>query len=460
MGRAQSSVAGSVAKPRPGGTPRARPAIRARDVESLSLFVPLFIVALALPIEINIGPLRLWPYRVLLLLAFFPCLSAWLSGRAGKFRWPDLLVLFSTIWSVLALAVHHGAAAWETSGIQILETFGSFLLARTMIRSPGGFERMVRVLFWVIAFLLPFAVVEAVTARPVLLDLLGTVFTVFSNTPHEIRLGLDRVQGTFQHPILFGVFCASAFSLAFYVLGFGKTGIKRWFRPFLVFVGVFLSLSSGPLSALMAQWCVIAYDRLTRTLRNRWLVLAVAIAVLYVSVDLYANRSPVEVFIGYAALNPNTAWARIHIFNYGSAEVMRHPLLGIGHNSNWTRAWWMHASMDMFWLLVAVRYGLPGALSLGLAVIVAAISIGRRQGLNERIAAYRTGFLVMLVGMTIAGWGVHLWNAPYALFMFLLGSGIWILDSNNALATLPSSTDPANGTRRSGPVVKKRGRRH
>ena len=49
-------------------------------------------------------------------------------------------------------------------------------------------------------------------------------------------------------------------------------------------------------------------------------------------------------------------------------EVGRHPVFGIGLN-DWTRPWWRAkmASFDNFWLLQAMRFGLPTLIFLALA---------------------------------------------------------------------------------------------
>ena len=68
--------------------------------------------------------------------------------------------------------------------------------------------------------------------------------------------------------------------------------------------------------------------------------------------------------ITYLTFNSGTAYWRLHIWNFGSAEVWRNPLFGIGLN-DWARPSWMWtASVDNFWLLTAMRYGIPAFLLL------------------------------------------------------------------------------------------------
>ena len=47
------------------------------------------------------------------------------------------------------------------------------------------------------------------------------------------------------------------------------------------------------------------------------------------------------------AFDAKTGWGRTEIFQYGAAEVLRHPIFGIGLN-DWVRPWWRKPSVDNF----------------------------------------------------------------------------------------------------------------
>lgn len=408
------------------GRTRPRPAVRKK---ATSLLVPLFIFSLALPFIIFLGPIRLSPYRILLIALFLPCLFAWLTGACGKIRAPDFLVLAYCLWAAAAMVINHDAAfAVEPAGILLIETFGTYLLARWLIRDAESFRAMVRALVGLITLFIPFAVYETLTGNPILLETFRKVYTVHHNEIMEPRWGFDRVQGTFAHPILFGVFCSTGFTLAIYVLAYGKSLFHQALRAAPSLITVFLSFSSGPLSALVAQIGIIAWDRVLHNFRYRWRVFAGCFAVMYVAIDVLSNRTPIQVMIHYFAFNSHTAFNRIRIWDYGSAEALRHPVFGIGFNE-WVRAWYMSASMDMFWLIHAVRFGLPAALFFTLAVAVILFGLGRMKTDNPMLSSYRTGYIITMGGLCVAGWTVHFWNEVYATFMFLLGSGVWMFQT-------------------------------
>jgi hypothetical protein len=407
-----------------------------------SAFVPLFILSLALPIIFYAGPLRLSPYRVLLLALFLPCLMAWLAGQFGRVRLPDVLILMTCLWGMLALTINHGLEiAWQPAGILLIETFGAYLLARSLIRNEHGFRTMVGVLFWSICILVPFAVIESLTGRAIFVEVLQTVAAVTTQGETDMRYGFHRAQVVFEHPILYGVFCASGIGLTYYVTGPARSALGRllWTAP--VALAAMLSLSAGAAASIVSQVGLTGWDYVTRNVRHRWRLLGLLALVAYAVVDLLSNRTPFHIFVTYLTFSVETGYHRILIWNWGITEVMRQPLLGIGLG-DWERPEWMSASMDNFWLVIAVRHGAPTFLMLAGAVAIIMRALGKARFDDESLRACRAGLLMTLAGLIIAGCTVHYWNALYVWFMFLLGSGVWMLD--DATSTR-SASDPRGG---------------
>ena len=73
-------------------------------------------------------------------------------------------------------------------------------------------------------------------------------------------------------------------------------------------------------------------------------------------------------------------------------------------------------------------YGLPAPFLLLLAFLSIFLAVGFKKGLDDKITAYRTAFLIAMTAFFLVGWTVHFWDAAYVLFLFLMGSGVWILD--------------------------------
>ena len=80
-------------------------------------------------------------------------------------------------------------------------TLGAYFLGRCMIRDAASFAAMVRVMFGIVLFLTPFALLETVTGYNLLLHLTNAILPSQPEVPPLRRLGLERVQATLDHPI-------------------------------------------------------------------------------------------------------------------------------------------------------------------------------------------------------------------------------------------------------------------
>lgn len=389
----------------------------------------LFLIGLITPWIIFVGPLRFSVYRMILVAALLPGLAIWASGGAGRIRLADLAVLAFCAWGAVCLIVNHGATGGlQPSGILFIESAGPYFLARCAIRTERQFETMIRILFWIMMFLLPFGLIEMFTNYKPLLQIFGYIMPTIEVTLMDDRWGLHRVQGPFEHPILFGVFCGGILSMTFLVLGYKKPAWKRWGQTLLVAFTSILALSSGPISALVAQAALLSWNSLLGKIKSRWKILWAVVLSSYLFITVYTGKSVASFYISHAPLFDSwSAYYRLLIWEYGSETVARHSIFGIGLYE-YERPAWMAPSVDMFWLNNAIMFGVPGAILLALVVAASAASTGFRRNLSEKLYTYRAAYLIALGGFFIAGWGVHFWNGTYSYFMFLVGSGLWLAD--------------------------------
>ena len=317
----------------------------------------LFLFSLIIPWIIELGALRLSVSRFILIATILPCLVMWMSGKAGRIRTPDILVILFCLWCSVSLAVVHDlATSFQSGGMMAIETMGAYFLARVMIRNEGQFYGMVKAIFLIILLLLPLSLYESVTGSNIALNMFRSVLPTQIDYFMAPRWGLRRVQSVFDHPILYGVFCTSVFALVHKVLGRNVSPMRRWGRSILVFLATLLSMSSGPLSALVVQALLMSWGWFLRGFRYRWHVLAAFFASLYTAVSLVSNQSFFEFYVHYFAFSQDTGWDRIRIWHYGWLSVFNHPIFGIGHNE-YQRPEWMEPSIDMFWLINFVRFG-------------------------------------------------------------------------------------------------------
>ena len=61
--------------------------------------------------------------------------------------------------------------------------------------------------------------------------------------------------------------------------------------------------------------------------------------------------------------------------------------------------------------------------------------LGRLRNLSFQAAQCRKGLIITLCGLAVAICTVHVWNAPYVLFIFLLGSGMWMFEHREGSAS-------------------------
>jgi len=393
------------------------------------LAVVIFIIVILLPINFNLGSLRLSPARAYLMLAFVPLITTLLSGKCGKLIATDYLFAGFLIWATLSTTVNNPIRVVEQMGSFGIEFLGGYMLGRVGIRTPEAFVAMIKTVAIAIACTLPLALYEALTGTPILLETLRSVgLNVAPNVKMDLRMGLDRAQVMMAHPIHYGLFCASAFGLVLIGLKGSLGETKRFFLAGLVFLGVFLSLSSGALLSVVLQMAILMWAISFDWSKNRWIILISFLAVIYVAVDLISDRAPIRVFMSYATFSAHNAFWRGIIFEWGMINVWGSPIFGIGLN-NWVRPGFMRsASVDNFWLLMAMRYGIPGFLLLatGFFLIIWGVA---RAWLKERSTIWwlRRAWVITFCGMAFSMATVHVWGDMLAFVLFLLGAGSWFI---------------------------------
>ncbi|KRD38236.1 MULTISPECIES: O-antigen ligase family protein [unclassified Rhizobium] len=407
---------------------RGKAAEPVRAKSGLSLLVVFFLGSLFIPWLWSIGPVIISPFRLILIFSVVPCLFIWAGGKAGGFRFADFMILFHGLWCIVALAAVHGLTTGvQSGGIIFVETVGAYLLGRCFVRNADQFRAVVQVLFWAVAIILPFALVEVVTNKNVALSFFSSFFPTHVLAFNEPRWGFRRVQAVFEHPILFGVSCGAILALVHLVLGDRGTAFRRWTRSGVVLLTAFLSLSGGPMTAMAAQIGLLSWNWLLRNNEKRWLIVWALVAAMYVFISLASNQTVPEFYLTYFSFDKGSAYYRILIWHFGSGSALNHPLFGVGFN-RWDRPMWMPGSIDMFWLYSAVLFGLPAGFSMMLAFLSTVWTIGLKKGLDATRLQYRTAFLIVMTGYFLVGWTVHFWNATYVLFLFLLGSGSWLVE--------------------------------
>jgi len=419
-------------RPAKGFTPagmRPSPAIAGSATETTTLPKPtapflvlLFFISLLPPIYFFLGDMRLSPSRIFLILMFLPLLARLLMGSAGRVMAMDIFMMLYAAWIMISLFFHHGLERVPLAGISVVELLGAYLLGRVLICNETDYRRFLRYFLYTLLFMLPFAVVELMTNRNLLQEVFRPfVGTYFKGSSSYGRLGLNRVMASLEHPILYGLYCATGISTFYFAQR--RPPLKGLLGAGFATFMTFMSLSSGPLLGAATQFGIIAWGKLTKA---NWKLLVILTVCSYVVVDALSNRTPITILISYVTFDPTTAWMRIATWKYGTEELWRNPIFGIGLN-DWERPEWLTDSVDNFWLLNAMRYGLPGIGFLAAALGFAFRDIARSDVPSNTWRDLRTGYLIAMVGLFVSLCTVHVWGNTSSFVFFFFGAGAWLV---------------------------------
>ncbi len=399
------------------------------------MLIVLFMATMTQPYYILLGPLVIGPYRLLLLIAAIPLLINWVRGKYGGIVLPDILLLLHTLWVVVSMLANGQSGIVEYFGTQFLDIFVAYLLGRATVRNIEDFVFFAKVFLFLLLFLLPFAILESTMGKMVLQDTFRGLPSISVHRPtsinYEQRMGLNRAMTALDHPIIYGLLCSAAVSFGLVGLKHaGKTTglIRRVALSTGSLAGTFLSLSAGAFVSAMVQVGLIVWDRVLTEFRQRWYLLTGLFAAFYVFVDIVAARPPLLVMGRLISFSGSTAWNRYMIWEFGSAEVMRHPIFGMGVFTDWVREHWMPLSVDNYWLLIAMRFGLVGFALLAGMWIVLIWRLGRRDFTrNPALSGIRKSYMFMFVGLFVALATVAVWQSSAAMLYVLAGSSMWLL---------------------------------
>lgn len=441
----------TVSDPYRGNTPRSSAAPTHLSAERLSgvlqgslpLPAVLYLFTVVIPIMFNVGPLLLSGLRLYLLLLIIPLMVRLFSGRFGRVSIIDLLFISHIGWATVALAMNNPDKVVSQVGSVGMEFLGGYLVGRAYIRTPEAFAALCRWVVFLVLCTVPFAILETQTGRPVIVDIIQKLPGVFSVgvVNNEPRMGLERAQVMLAHPIHYGLFCSVAFSLAFVALKDLTSPTKRYLVSCIIMLSGFLSLSSGALLAIFLQLFLILWAALFNKIRWRWWLLLGLGCLAYVIIDILSNRSPVVAVLSRMAFSTHNLYWRTIIFEWGMKNVWDNPIFGIGLN-DWERPWFMYSgSMDNFWLVMAVRYGIPGFLLLALVYALGLFRVMQRNFDGDPLLLnFRRAWVFTFMGLSFTLATVHVWTNIYSFVFFLFGAGIWFIT-----ATPRSEKDVASG---------------
>lgn len=410
----------------------------------------LFLLSATQPYSILAGPLLIGPYRLLLMILSIPLILGWVRGKYGGFLASDFLMLGHVIWISVALAANGQASRIIEYGVaQVFDIFVAYLLGRAAIRSKQDFYLFAKFFLLILLILVPFAFLESTQGKMIIQNLFRGIpnLKVFNDTTlnYPQRLGLMRAQTSINHPIVYGVYSSIGFSFGFVAMKYYKGGqgfFKRLIWGAGSIGGVFFSLSAGALVSLMVQFMLIGWNKVMAALEWRWYLFAGVFSSVYIFLDIVAARPPLLVMARFVAFSGSTAWNRYLIWRFGTDEVWRHPIFGMGLFEDWIRARWMVPSIDNHWLLVAMRFGLPAIILLLGAYFYVMTRLARTNLKDDpELSAIRYAYFFTFSGMFVSLVTVNCWHVTYSLLLMLVGGATWIF--NEPRGDAPEAPPPS-----------------
>ena len=412
------------------------------------------LITLMVPVSIDVGSLHMTPSRAFFLLTSPFLLVRLISGKYGRFNAVDGLVLSYMAWRTMIPFIHNPDVALQYAGSNSVIFLGGYLCGRCSIRTATDFRIAAKMLGAFVIFSVPFAISEAITGRMVIprfLDMIPFISSV-DDVNYRRRMGIDRVQFVFAHPILYGLFCSLGVATYFTAMKGFMLGVRRWISSGLLVLAVFLSVSSGPFLATLVQLALLIWGFLLRNVGPRWKILGILAVVAYIILELASTRPAIYAITSILAFDPATANVRRILLEYGLAQVARTPILGIGFNQ-WDLPFYMSGSLDNFWLANALVFGIPAFVLYFASFVWALISVGRRDfPRGSPLSNIRLGWAVVQVSVILTLATVYIWSEIASLVMFVLGSGLFLLEAEQDDGT-EKAPEPASTTMRTaGPV--------
>lgn len=394
--------------------------------------IVLVIYATLLPRElrVEIGPLTLFADR-LALLPVLPWLVRRLLHGAIRFVLPDFLVLFAALWMAVSMTVHYGLGdGLERGGALAFDIVVGYLLARISFRSPAAIRRVLVIVAPGLFLAGLTVMLESLLGRAIVQPLAEQVFgrlptyvggeaAGFADRSTGERFGIFRGKGPFPHAILAGLYLATFVGL------YNLSGLRGWPRLLGNIAGLLslFTVSSAAVLALGLSYFLLAYEWLQRRVRElswRLLALGAGLAALIIT---FTTNSGVAGLIGrFLTFDAQTAYFRHLIWRYGTQSVWNHPWFGIGYAGYERPLWMVTESIDAYWLLLAVRSGLPAALAMFLAVVIAIVTVAeasvRAEPATRRLLR---GLAISMFVLMMALFSVSIWGNLQTLFNLLLG---------------------------------------
>jgi hypothetical protein len=391
------------------------------------LLCRLYIFSLFIPLEafVKLGPLRLEPYRVLLIIGFFTWLKKGTSDNSHF-----VLVCF-VLFSGFALVVNHGvAAALPPGGILFLEVCTSYMIGVMYVRNRRDHEKYFKLFSRLYMLIAIPSFIEFFTGFKVM----HTLFEQLTGniqldrdlyTEAYVRFGFTRTTATFGHPILYAISSVTVIPI---ILAINKNNKARFFTYLVSLSGlitaVITAVTSAAIIGIVLQETFKKWYRIRDKIGGLKQVITTSIYLSMIIIQFTSNRGLVKFLAMSMTLDPSTAYYRTLQWEFTADDISSHLYFGIGNNEFTHPAWFM-PSIDSYWLLNMLQFGLFSQIALlyFFAQMIKKTFIKSESKENlELLLAYR----VLLISVLFLGLTVDFFDRMQPMLYFILGTSSWL----------------------------------
>jgi hypothetical protein len=379
-------------------------------------------------IAVFLGELKLTPAKVALTIFVLPAALSFLSAAARgerRIMASDFFVVATSAWMIAGPVLASGSDALQGAAFQSFEVIASYIIARSFFFGESSVEQFIRALKVVTVVVIGLGALDTLTQQFVTNNAVLAIFPPPVEpqlTGHFSRsvfgINVLRATSTFDHPIMFGTFCAVMSAI---FLFYEKRTTTRLFYVGLCVFGCLLSLSSAALLTLIVVICSFCYDRAFKKYATRWKLFSMAFFGLFFLFFLVSNN-PFGWIIRNLTLDSQTGYFRVLIWNLAIDNISLHPFVGTGFKP--TGNYILDSTIDSLWLGKAVIYGIPMIVFLILAGVVALIpsrAQSRIRSINPDIDSMCLAFSTAVMSFGLVGLTATYWNAPWLFAIMCLG---------------------------------------
>ena len=341
----------------------------------------------------------------------------------GRFKLTtlDKLVIIYFAAQILAGAttVQSLGAFLENRAGAIFDMVLPYFAVRLIIINKDRYLTLLKGILFLTAPLAIFGFYQCLTGRNPLVFIPGQSY---SEPP--MRLGLYRAALTFSVSIMFGLYFA--------MLGPVCAGlwysIRKNRRMYtiaisLMALGVFSSMSSGPILATLLAIVFIAFYRF----RQYWKIVVAVVILMCGSIEIISNRHFYDV-LGRFTLSPQTAWYRSKLIDVALFQggMSGHWLTGYGLiDPGWSAKIDNrdHTDIVNHYLLILSGYGIIGLIPFIAVIIVAlnAIIKAFQMSVSEGDRWLIWCLAGALFGLLVSLFTVSLFGPPTSILYILFG---------------------------------------